>query len=45
MYTWCAARMPRRLVDVLWALWYGFLLTLVVFCLDREQVPIYYLHG
>lgn len=47
MYTWCCARLPRWLVDVLWVLWYVFLLMEVILCLDsdRAQVAIFYLHG
>lgn len=45
MYKWCSAYLPRRLVDTLWVLWYAFLLTLVIFCLDRSLVPIFYLHA
>ncbi len=47
MYPWCCARLPRWLVDVLWVLWYVFLLIAVVLCLvpSQPEVAIFYLHG
>lgn len=45
MYAWWRARLPARLVDTGYALWYALLLTLVLYSLDRMVVDIYYLHG
>lgn len=45
MYTWCCARLPRRLVDVVWTLWYAFLLVQVIECLVAPGTAIFYMHG
>jgi len=44
MYRLLSSVLPTGVVNVLYALWYASLLTLVYYFLDRDTVSFYYLH-
>lgn len=44
MYDFLISRLPRTLVDVLYAVWYAALLVLVYYFFDRDAADFYYLH-
>jgi hypothetical protein len=44
MYRWLVSHYPSRLVNLLYSLWYGLLLVLVIYHLDAPPARFLYLH-
>ena len=45
MYDWLSSRLPRPLLNALYALWYAGLLVAIALLADQPVVDFYYLHG
>ena len=44
MYAFLCSRLPRIVVDVLYAVWYATLMIMVYYFFDRAPIGFFYLH-